>query len=106
MMKFSRSKFKYALRKCKRDKETIIADNIAEKLCQKDDRDFWKNIKQMTNTKVKLPTNIDGMVFMAIMTSFQCGNNITQPYLRVLKTVAVIKLTVISVTRTSPLTML
>ena len=61
MMKLSRSKFKYALRKCKRDKETIIADNIAEKLCQKDDRDFWKNIKQMTNKKVKLPTNIDGV---------------------------------------------
>ena len=60
-MKLSRSKFKYALRKCKRDKETIIAHNIAEKLCQKDDRDFWKNIKQMTNKKVKLPTNIDGV---------------------------------------------
>ena len=57
MMKLSRSKFKYALRKCKRDKETIIADNIAEQLCQKDDRDFWKNIKQMTNKKVKLTTN-------------------------------------------------
>ena len=60
-MKLSRSKFKYALRKCKRDKETVIADNIAEKLCQKDSRDFWKNIKQMTNKKVKLPTNIDGV---------------------------------------------
>ena len=48
-MKLSRSKFKYALRKCKRDKETVIADIIAEKLCQKDSRDFWKNIKQMTN---------------------------------------------------------
>ena len=61
MMKLPRSKFKYALRICKRDKETIIADNIAEQLCQKDDRDFWKNIKQMTNKKVKLPTNIDGV---------------------------------------------
>ena len=61
MMKLSRSKFKYALRKCKRDKETIIAGNIAEKLCQKDNRDFWKNIKHMTNTKVKLPTNIYGV---------------------------------------------
>ena len=60
-MKLSRSKFKYALRKCKRDKKTVIADNIAEKLCQKDSRDFWKNIKQMTNKKVKLPTNIDGV---------------------------------------------
>ena len=40
MMKLSRSKFKYALRKCKRDKETIIADNIAEQLCQRDSHDF------------------------------------------------------------------
>ena len=42
----------------------IIADNIAEKLCQKDNRDFWKNIKHnfiRTNKKVKLPTNIDGV---------------------------------------------
>ena len=44
------------------------------------------------------------MVFMAIMISSQCGNSITQPYLIVLKTVAVIKLTVISLTPTSPLT--
>ena len=42
-------------------KRLLIADNIAEKLCQKDDRDFWKNIKQMTNKKVKLPTNSDGV---------------------------------------------
>ena len=45
------------------------------------------------------------MVFMATMISSQCGNSITQPYLIVLKTVAVIKLTVISLTPTSPLTM-
>ena len=42
MMKLSRSKFKFALRKCKRDKMTIIADNIAENLCKKDSRDFGK----------------------------------------------------------------
>ena len=102
-MKLSRSKFKYALRKCKRDKETVIADNIAEKLCQKDSRDFWKNIKQMTNKKSSFQQIL--MVFMAIMISSQCGNSNTQPYLIVLKTVAVIKLTVISLTPTSPLTM-
>ena len=27
-----------------------------EKLCQKDNRDFWENIKHMSNKKVKLPT--------------------------------------------------
>ena len=50
-MKLSRSKFKYALRKCKRDKETVIADNIAEKLCQKDSRDFLE--KYQTNDEQK-----------------------------------------------------
>ena len=61
MMKLSRSKFKFAFRKCKRDKMTIIADNILENLCKKDSRDFWKDIKHLTNKKVKLPTNIDGV---------------------------------------------
>ena len=61
MIKLSRSKFKFALRKCKRDKETIIANNIAENLCKKDNRDFWKDIKHLTNKKVKLPTNMDGV---------------------------------------------
>ena len=37
------------------DKETIIADiadNIAETVCQKDNRDFWKDAKHLTNKKV------------------------------------------------------
>ena len=53
MVKLSRSKFKFAHRKCKRDKETMTADNIGEKLCQKDNRDFRKDIN---------PTNIDGVI--------------------------------------------
>lgn len=61
VMKLSRMKFKQAIRKCKREKETIIADNIAEQLCQKDHRKFWKEIKHCTNSKVKLPTNIDNI---------------------------------------------
>ena len=78
---------------------TIIANNIAENLCKKDRRDFWKDIKHLTNKKVKLPTNIDGV---------HGDNDIVsmwkQLYLIVLKKVAVIKLTVISVIRTWHLT--
>ena len=40
LMKLCRSRFKYALRKCKRDKETIVSDRIAEKMCQTDQRNF------------------------------------------------------------------
>ena len=60
-MKLSRTKFKHAVRKCKKDKETIIADSIAEKMCQKDPRKFWKNFKHRVNSKTKIPTNVDGL---------------------------------------------
>ncbi len=83
MMKLSRSKFKFALRKCKRDKMTIITDNIAENLCKKDSRDFWKDIKHLTNKRSSFQLIL--MVFTATMTLFQCGNSITQLYLIVLK---------------------
>ena len=81
MMKLSRRSL--PSENVKRDKETIIADNIAEKLCKTDNRDFWKYIKHLTTKKVKFQLIL--MVFSATMTLFQCGNNITQPYLIVLK---------------------
>ena len=31
--------------------DTLTADNIAEKLCHKDDRDFWKKIKDSSCSK-------------------------------------------------------
>ena len=55
-MKLSRTKFKHAIRKCKKDKETIIADIIAEKMCQKDPCKFWKDVKHRVNNKTKIPT--------------------------------------------------
>ena len=36
-------------------KNVIIADNLADKLCRKDDRGFSRHIKNVTNSKVKLP---------------------------------------------------
>ncbi len=64
---------------------------------------FWKDIKHLTNKKVKLPTNIDGV---------HGDNDIVsmwkQYYAAIFNSVekvAVIKLTVISVIRTSHLTM-
>ena len=46
-----RIKFKQAIRKCKKDKETIIADIIAEKMFQKDPRKFWKDVKHRVDSK-------------------------------------------------------
>ena len=41
---------------CKNNKNAIIADKIADNLCNKDDRTFWREIKNVTNSKVKLPS--------------------------------------------------
>ena len=49
------------IRKCKKDKGTIIADSIAEKMCQRDPRKFWKDVKHRVNSNTKIPTNIDGV---------------------------------------------
>ena len=58
LMRKSRLLFKYALRKCKRNKNAIVADNIAENVCKKDDKAFWRGIQNVTNSKVKLPSKI------------------------------------------------
>ena len=52
VMKLSIIKFKHAIRKCKQDKETIIADSIAKKMCKKDHR---TEINHHTNSKVTFP---------------------------------------------------
>ena len=70
LMKQTRSKFKYALRVCKGNKNSIISDKIAEAMCAKNDRAFWREIKNSSNSKIKLPNvvgnaqgsdNISGM---------------------------------------------
>ena len=58
LMRNSRLRFKHALRMCKNNKNAIIADKIADNLCNKDDRTFWREIKNVTNSKVKLPSRI------------------------------------------------
>ena len=59
-MKQARAKFKYALRLrvCKRNKNSIISDKIAESMCAKNDRAFWREIKKYSNSKLKLPNAV------------------------------------------------
>ena len=61
LMKQSRCKFKYMLRKCRRDKNTVLADKLAEQFHNKSDKEFWRNIKNKMNSKVNLPTMIDNV---------------------------------------------
>ena len=58
IMKQARSKFKYALRVCKSNKNSIISDKIAESMCAKNDRAFWREIKNYSNSKLKLPNAV------------------------------------------------
>ena len=45
IMKQSRYRFKHGLRVCKTSRNSIIADKIADKMCEKNDRAFWREIK-------------------------------------------------------------
>ena len=58
LMKLCRSRFKYALRKCMRDKETSVYDNIADKMCQTDQRNFWKEIRCRPTMNSNVKANI------------------------------------------------
>ena len=55
----TRSKFKYMLRKCKRKKNSFLADKLTKKFSDKNDKEFWRDIKNMTNSKVPLPNMVD-----------------------------------------------
>ena len=62
LMRQSRSKFKYALRLCKNSKNKTVADKIAEQLYDKNDKDFWKEIKIAANCKIKLPNVVGNAI--------------------------------------------
>ena len=41
----------------KSNKNSIISDKIAESMCAKNDRAFWREIKNYSNSKLKLPNS-------------------------------------------------
>jgi hypothetical protein len=47
MMKKTRSTFKLSLRQCKLDKDRIKCDKLAEKLVNKNNNDFWNEVKKI-----------------------------------------------------------
>ena len=82
LMQRSRSRFKYALRLCKRNRNTsytTVADRIANHLCQNDDRAFWGEVKHVTNSKIKLTSKIweaHGSVNITSMPAYLIYNTI------------------------------
>lgn len=59
LMRSCRSRFKYALRHCKRYEESHRADAMAKSVMNKDFEKFWKDVKVRNNSKVLLPKRID-----------------------------------------------
>ena len=59
-MRFSRSKFKYLLRKCRREEATIRADILASDLSNNDSTLFWKHVSKQNNGSLKLADTVGG----------------------------------------------
>ena len=59
-MRFSRAKFKYLLRKCRREEATIRADMLASDLSNNDSTLFWKHVSKQNNGSLKLADTVGG----------------------------------------------
>ena len=57
----SRAQFKYGLRSIKRREDSLRKESLAKSLLNKDNGDFRKEIKTMSNAKTVLPNSIDGV---------------------------------------------
>ena len=55
------ARFKYAVRFIKRNENAMRANSMAKKLQKNDVFDFWKEVKVINNSKMPLPSSIDGI---------------------------------------------
>ena len=60
-MKLSRTVFKYSLRYCKSQENSIKSNNMASNLSRQDYDSFWKLVRKQQNSNVVLPSCIDGI---------------------------------------------
>ena len=61
-MKSCRAQFKVALRHCRAQKNQQASDALAMKLMNNDCKDFWKEVKKVSNTNIKMQaTTIEGV---------------------------------------------
>ena len=59
--KQANARVKYAIRYIKRNEQAMRSNALAKKLQQNNPKDFWKEIKVINNSKMPLPSNIDGI---------------------------------------------
>ena len=57
----TRARYHYNIRALMRDIEVSEANKLAESIAKDSQRDFWKEIKRITNSKKPTPTMVDGI---------------------------------------------
>ena len=55
------ARFKYALRFVKRNEQAMRANSMAKKLQKNYICDFWKEVKVLNNSKMQMPSSIEGI---------------------------------------------
>ena len=61
-MRLSRLQFKYAVRKCRANKQIMRADTLAHVLYNRQSTSFWKDVRKMTSSKVSFATKVGDAV--------------------------------------------
>ena len=61
LRRVSKARYKYALRFIKRNEADMRKESLGNKLADSDSREFWKEIKGVSNAKMPLPTSIEGV---------------------------------------------
>ena len=59
--KKANAKFKYAVSFIKRNTQMMTANSMAKKMQESDVYEFWKEVKVSNNSKIALPSCIDGI---------------------------------------------
>ena len=73
-MRISRAKFKYMLRKCRREEATIRAAILASDLSNNDSAVFWKHVSKQNNGSLKLADTVGGATGHAAIASMWNGH--------------------------------
>ena len=73
-MRFSRARFKYALRACKQNAEQLEADGLAKSLAGKDFKSFWKLVQRKAGPSAPATLSVDGHSGTRDITEFWKGH--------------------------------
>ena len=61
LRRVSKASYKYAPRFIKRNEGDMRKESLGDKLADSDSRDFWKDIKGVSNVNVPLSTSVDSV---------------------------------------------